>query len=95
MVYFPPKHSWYSIIFTFTKTGLVKCKKRECVNYSTNGVCGYMIAGRAYTSSLTLFLQSLPEDLHSVDLLELSNWKSKGLRNKERLQKSAIKKYFW
>ena len=94
MVYFPPKNSSYPIIFSFTKTGLVKCKKLECVNYSTNGVCGYMVAGSAYTSSLTLFLQSLPEDLHSVDLLELSNWKSKGLRNKERLQKSAIKKYF-
>ena len=94
MVYFPPKNSSYPIIFSFTKTGLVKCKKLECVNYSTNGVFGYMVAGSAYTSSLTLFLQSLPEDLHSVDLLELSNWKSKGLRNKERLQKSAIKKYF-
>ena len=94
MVYFPPKNSSYPIIFSFTKTGLVKCKKLECVNYSTNGVCGYMVAGSAHTSSLTLFLQSLPEDLHSVDLLELSNWKSKGLRNKERLQKSAIKKYF-
>ena len=94
MVYFPPKNSSYPIIFSFTKTGLVKCKKLECVNYSTNGVCGYMVAGSAYTSSLTLFLQSLPEDLHSVDLRELSNWKSKGLRNKERLQKSAIKKYF-
>ena len=94
MVYFPPKNSSYPIIFSFTKTGLVKCKKLECVNYSTNGVCGYMVAGSAYTSSLTLFLQSLPEDLHSVDLLELSNWKSKGLRNKERLQKSAIEKYF-
>ena len=71
MVYFPPKNSSYPIIFSFTKTGLVKCKKLECVNYSTNGVCGYMVAGSAYTSSLTLFLQSLPEDLHSVDLLEL------------------------
>ena len=35
----PQKHSSYPIILTFTKTGLLKCTKRECLNYSTYGVC--------------------------------------------------------
>ena len=49
--YFPPK---YKLHFTFTKTVLVKCKKREYLNYSTNGFCGRPLALSAYTSSLTL-----------------------------------------
>ena len=52
----------------------MKCKKRECLNYSTYGVCGHTIAVSAYTSSLTLFLQSLQKDRHNIDLLELSNF---------------------
>ena len=70
----PQKHSSYPITLTFTKTGLVKCKKRECLNYSTYGVCGHTLAVSAYTSSLTLFLQSLQKDRHNIDLLELSNF---------------------
>ena len=42
--------------------------------YRTNGVCGHTLAMSAYTSSLTLILQSLQKDRHSVDLLELSNF---------------------
>ena len=61
---------------TFTKTGLVKCKKRECLNYRTYGVCGHTIAVSVYTSSLTLFLQSLQKDHHNIDLLELSNFEN-------------------
>ena len=53
----PQKHLLYQITLTFTKTGLVKCNIRECLNYSTYGVCGHTIAVIAYTSSLTLFLQ--------------------------------------
>ena len=34
---------------------------------------GHTLAVSAYTSSLSLFLQSLQKDHHSVDLLELSN----------------------
>ena len=49
----PQKHSLYQITLAFTKTGLVKCKIRECLNYSTYGVCGQTIAVSAYTSSLT------------------------------------------
>ena len=68
----PQKHSLYQITLIFTKTGLVKCNIRECLNYnSTYGVCGHMIAVSAYTSSLTLFLQSLQKDRHKIDLLEL------------------------
>ena len=52
----------------------MKCKKRECLNYSTYGVCGHTIAVSAYTSSLTLFLQLLIKDRHNIDLLELSNF---------------------
>ena len=63
----------YSITLNFTKTGLVKCKKQECLNYSTCGVCGHTLALSAYTSSLTLFLQSLQKDRHYTDLFELSN----------------------
>ena len=59
---------------TFTKTGLVKCKKRECPKHSTYGVCGHTLEVSACTRSLTLFLQSLQKDHHSVDLLELSNF---------------------
>ena len=70
----PQKHSSYPITLTFTKTGLVKCKKRECLNYSTYGVCGHTLAVSAYTSSLTLFLQSLQKDRHNTDLLEPSNF---------------------
>ena len=33
-----------------------------------------MLAVSAYASSLTLFLQSLQKDYHSIDLLELSNF---------------------
>ena len=68
------KHSLYPITSIFTKTGLVKCKKRECLNYSTYGVCGHSLPASAYTSSLTLFLQLLQRDRHSVDLLEHSNF---------------------
>ena len=70
---FSTKHYSYPITFIFTKTGLVKCKKRECLNYSTYGVCGDTFAVSAYASSLTLFLQ-LQKDRHSVDFLELSNF---------------------
>ena len=58
---------------TFTKTGLMKCKKRECFNYSPYGACGHTLAVSAYTS-LTLFQQSLQKDRHNIDLLELSNF---------------------
>ena len=51
----------------------MKCKKRECFNASTYGVCGHTFVVSAYTSSLILFLQ-LQKDRHSVDLLELSNF---------------------
>ena len=51
----------------------MKCKKQECLNYSTYGVYGHTFAVSAYTSSLTLFLQ-LQKDRHSVDLFELSNF---------------------
>ena len=51
----------------------MKCKKRECFNSSTYGVCGHTFVVSAYTSSLILFLQ-LQKDRHSVDLLELSNF---------------------
>ena len=51
----------------------MKCKTRECLNYSTNGVYGHKFAGSAYTDSSTLFLQ-LQKDRHSVDLFELSNF---------------------
>ena len=70
----PQKHSYYPITLTFTKTGLVKCKKRKCVNYRTYGVCGHTIAVSVYTSSLTLYLQSLQKDRHNINLLELSNF---------------------
>ena len=70
----PQKHLSYPITLTFTKTGLVKCKIRECLNYSTYGVCGHTLAVSAYTSSLTIFLQSLQKDCHNIDLLELSNF---------------------
>ena len=70
MANFPQKHESYPMTFTFTKTG---SEKRECLNYSTYGVCGHAVAVSAYTSSLTLFLQ-LQKCRHSVDLLELSNF---------------------
>ena len=72
MAYLLQKHYLYPITFTFTKAVLVKCKKQECLNYSTYGACVHTFPVRAYTSSLTLFLQ-LQKDRHSVDLLELSN----------------------
>ena len=62
--------------FTFTETGLVKCKNQEYLNYSTYGVCGHTLAVSSYGSSLTLFLQSLQKDRHSLDLLELSNFRN-------------------
>ena len=43
-------------------------------NYSMYGVCGHTLAVSAYTSSLTIFLQSLQKDHHNIDLLELSNF---------------------
>ena len=43
-----------NVIFTFIKAGLVKCEKRECINYSMKGVCVHTLALSAYTSSLTL-----------------------------------------
>ena len=52
----------------------MKCKKRECLNYSTYDVVGHTLAMSAYTSTLTLFLQSLQKDRHNIDLLELSNF---------------------
>ena len=70
----PQKHSSYPITLNFTKTGLVKCRKQECFNYSTYGVCGHTLAVSAYTSSLTIFLQSLQKDRHSINLFELSNF---------------------
>ena len=51
----------------------MKCKKRECFNYSPYGACGHTLAVSAYTS-LTLFQQSLQKDRHNIDLLELSNF---------------------
>ena len=42
--------------------------------HSTYGVCCHTLAVSAYTSSLSLFLQSLQKDHHSLDLLELSNF---------------------
>ena len=37
-------------------------------------VCGHRLAVSAYTSSLTLFMQSLQKDHHNINLLELSNF---------------------
>ena len=51
----------------------MKCKKRECLDYSTYSVYGHTVAVSACTSSFTLFLQ-LQKDRHSVDLFELSNF---------------------
>ena len=69
----PQKHSSYPITSTFTKTGFVRCKQREWLNYSMYGVCGHTLEESACTSSLILFLQSIQKDRHSVDLFELSN----------------------
>ena len=63
--------------------------------HSTYGVCCHTLAVSAYTSSLTLFLQSLQKDHHSVDLLELSNFGNpSGSRTKERLQNVRSKNIF-
>ena len=69
----PQKHSSYPTIYSFTNTGLVKCKEREFLNYSMQGICGHTLAVSVYTSSLTLFLQSLQKDSHTMDSLELSH----------------------
>ena len=60
--------------FGFYKNKVIKCKKREYPNYSAYGVCGHTLAVSAYSSSLTLFLQSLQKDRRIFDLLELSNF---------------------
>ena len=52
----------------------MKCKKRACLSYSTYGVCGHTLAVSAYTTFLTLFLQSLQKDHHNINLFELSNF---------------------
>ena len=43
-----------NVIFVFTKAGLVKCKKRECINYSAKGAFDHTLVLSAYTSSLIL-----------------------------------------
>ena len=73
---------------------MVKCKKRECLNYSTFGVCGHTFAVSTYTSSLTLFLE-LQKDPHSVDLLELSNFGNpSGSGTKKGYRRMRLKKTF-
>ena len=63
--------------------------------HSTYGVCGHTLAVSAYNSSLTLFLQSLQKDHHSVDLLEFSNFGNpSGSRTKGRLQNVRSKNIF-
>lgn len=52
----------------FTKTGLLKCKKRDFLSYNTYDVCGHTLAESACTST-----SRLHKDRHSVDLLEVSN----------------------
>ena len=52
----------------FTKTGLLKCKKRDFLNYNTYHVCGHTLEKSACTST-----SRLQKDRHSVDLLEVSN----------------------
>lgn len=39
-------------------------------------VCGHRLAVSAYTSSLTLFMQSLQKDHHNIDLVKLSNFEN-------------------
>ena len=91
----PQKHSSYPVTLTFTKTGLVKCKKQEWLNYSTYGVCDHTLAVSAYTSSLTIFLQSLQKDHHNIDLLELSNFQNpSGLGTKKDYKRVRSKSIF-
>ena len=96
MTYFSHKQSSHPIILPFTKIVLVKCRKREYLNCSTYGVSVQTLAVSAYTRSVTLSLQSPQKNRHSVDLLGLLNFgnPSGSGTNKERLQKSGIKKYF-
>ena len=91
----PQKHLLYPITLTFTKSGLVKCKKRECLNYGTYGVCRHTLAVSAYTNSLTLFLQSFQKDRHSGDFLKLSNFGNlSGSEPKKDYKRVRSKKYF-
>ena len=60
--------------FAFYENRMVKCKKRENLNYSTFDVCGHTLAVSGYGCSLTLFLQSLQKSRHKIDLLEPSNF---------------------
>ena len=52
------KRSSYPTTLTFTRKRIGKMQKTS-LNYSTYHVCGHTLAVSAYTSSLTLFLQSL------------------------------------
>ena len=71
----------------------MKCKKRECPNYSTYCVLGHTFAVSAYISSLFLQLQ---KDRHSADFcLNFQTLEIQVAYEEGKLQKNAIKKYFW
>ena len=57
-------------------------------------VFGHTLAVSACTSSLSLFLQSLQKDRHSVDLLELSNSGIQVAQDQRKATKECDQKIF-
>ena len=82
------------VTLTFTKTGLVKCKKRECLNYRTYGVCDRTIAVSVYTSSLTLFLQLLQKDRHNMICLNFQTLEIQVAQEQRKATKEYDQKIF-
>ena len=75
MAYFPQKTFTVSITLIFTKKGLVKYKHETALTIVYGCSWSHACSECLYFiySWLTLFLQSLEKDCHSVNLVELSN----------------------
>ena len=60
----PQKHLCIQLVGLLQKQGWWNVKNENNYSYSTFGVCGHSLVASAYSSSLTLFVQSLQKDRH-------------------------------
>ena len=52
----PKDHTNYPQKLTVTKSGLVQCKKKECLDYPTYNICRHSLAVSAFTNYASVLL---------------------------------------
>ena len=87
----PKDHTNYPQKLTVTKSGLVQCEKKECLEYSTYNICRHSLDVSAFTNTLPVLLSEAGKAKNGkINLLQLANYqvpvRRQDIRRSERVQ---------